>query len=117
VTNGLQIELSRSEAADLVAVRGELDAVSAPALASRLSQVVEDSAGALIVDLCDLSFLDSTGLNVLLTAFRRLRKRQRAMAVICPPGPVRRVFELTRMLETLSIQADRDGAMAAVGLA
>jgi anti-sigma B factor antagonist len=113
MTTQLEFDLSEVGAADLVTVRGELELASAFALATRFSEVVEERTGSLIVDLSDLSFMDSTGLNVLLTAFRRLRKRGRAMAVVCPPGPVRRVFELTRMLETLSVCDDRDRAMAA----
>ena len=113
MTSQLDIDVSEVGAADLVTVRGELEVASAFGLASRLSEVVEQRSGSVIVDLCDLSFMDSTGLNVLLTAFRRLRKRGRAMAIVCPPGPVWRVFELTRMLETLSVCDDRDGALAA----
>jgi anti-anti-sigma factor len=109
----LEFDLTEVGATDLVTVRGELELASAFALATRFSEVVEERTGSLIVDLSDLSFMDSTGLNVLLTAFRRLRKRGRGMAVVCPPGPVRRVFELTRMLETLSVCDDRDRAMAA----
>ena len=108
----LKIDLSQIGAADVVTVRGELEVTSALSLATRFSEVVEERSGSVIVDLCDLSFIDSTGLTVLLTAFRRLRKRGRAMAIVCPPGPVRRVFELTRTLETLSVCDDRDRAMA-----
>jgi anti-sigma B factor antagonist len=112
MTPPLEIDLSQTGDADVVTVRGELEVTSALALATRFGEVVEERSGPVIVDLCDLSFMDSTGLNVLLTAFRRLRKRGRAMAIVCPPGPVRRVFELTRMLETLSVCDDRERAMA-----
>jgi anti-anti-sigma factor len=113
MASSLEIDLSEVGATALVTVRGELEVASAFVLASRLSEIVEEGSGSVIVDLCDLSFMDSTGLNVLPTAFRRLRKRGRAMAIVCPPGPVWRVFKLTRMLETLSVCDNRDAALAA----
>jgi anti-sigma B factor antagonist len=113
--NGLsEINLSEIGGVDAVAVRGELDAATTSTLAARLSEIVDERDGPVIVDLCETSFMDSTGLTVLLGAFRRLKKRERVMVIICPPGAVRRVFELTRTLRMLTICEDRDGARAVV---
>ena len=46
--------------------------------------------------------MDSTGLALLINANRRLTLRRKGFAVVCPPGPLRRVFEITDMVETLA---------------
>jgi anti-anti-sigma regulatory factor len=50
-----------------------------------------------------VQFIDSSGLHVLLGAQRRLARQGRALAIVCTPGPVLRVFELSRLLDTLDI--------------
>ena len=62
--------------------------------------------------------MDSTGLALLLNAHRRLTRRDKGFAVACGEGPVRRVFEVTDMLETLTVRPDRPSAIqAALGVA
>ena len=51
----------------------------------------------LVIDLTGLSFIDSTGLSVLLTASERARRQGRRLLVVRPPLPALRVFTLTRV--------------------
>ena len=51
----------------------------------------------LVIDLTGLSFIDSTGLSVLLSAAERARKQSRRLIVVRPPLPALRVFTLTRV--------------------
>jgi len=50
----------------------------------------------LVVNLTGLSFIDSTGLSVLLAAAERARRQGRRLIVVRPPLPALRVFTLTR---------------------
>jgi anti-anti-sigma regulatory factor len=50
----------------------------------------------------------------LINAHRRLTRRDKGFAVVCPAGPLRRVFELTDMVDTLHVFPDRETATAAV---
>jgi anti-sigma B factor antagonist len=97
-----------------VAVHGELDINGAPTLESTLDAAIRESAGAFIIDLSDLDFIDSSGLHVLLRARGLLGREDRALAVICPHGPVRRVFELSGQSELFALYASRDEAAAAL---
>jgi anti-anti-sigma regulatory factor len=47
-------------------------------------------------------------------AQRRMRKRGRGFAVVCPDGPVRRIFEITDLLGTLSVSPSREAALTAL---
>jgi len=51
----------------------------------------------LVIDLSGLSFIDSTGLSVLLAAAERARSQGRRLIVVRPPLPALRVFTLTRV--------------------
>ena len=57
----------------------------------------------MVIDLTEADFIDSMGLHALLNIQRRLIRRGRALAVVCPPGPVRNAFELTRLAGPLGV--------------
>jgi anti-sigma B factor antagonist len=97
-----------------VAVHGEVDINYAPALEAALDVAIRDSVGAFIIDLSDLEFIDSSGLQVLLRARGLLGREDRALAVVCPFGPVRRVFELSGSSELFALYPSREAAAAAL---
>jgi anti-anti-sigma factor len=72
------------------------------------------SAGAFVLDLCDLDFLDSSGLRLILRARALLARGDRELAIVCPPGPVRRLFELAGIADLLFLYASRAEAAAAL---
>jgi anti-sigma B factor antagonist len=114
VKQQLEVDIARVDSADLVSVSGELDMASALGLAGPLTDIANDGDGSVVVDLSRLSFMDSTGMSVLLNARRRLIRQGRGMLVVCPAGPVLRVFELTSMIDTLRVQPSRAAALAAL---
>src|SRR3954466_1918030 len=64
----LEFEAAALGAAPGLAVRGEVDAGTAPALDERLDGAIRESVGSFVLDLSGVDFLDSTGLRVLLRA-------------------------------------------------
>ena len=89
-------------------VRGELDIDTAPRLTAALDEAIRESVGTFIVDLCDVDFLDSSGVNVLIRARALLGGEDRELAVICPPGPARRILEITNIEDLLVLFNSRD---------
>ena len=82
---------------------GEVDLMTAPELSSRLDAILRGREGEVVVDLCQATFLDSTGLSVLLNAARRLIRQSRRLVVVCGQGPVRQVIELARLEGVLNV--------------
>jgi anti-anti-sigma factor len=80
---------------------GELDMEGVPALAAEIAQVRESGCRQLVIDLSDLTFLDSSGLRCLLDCYTEARQNGHALALIPGPPDVQRVFELTRTTEHL----------------
>jgi anti-sigma B factor antagonist len=97
-----------------VAVHGGVDISVADALEEVLDGAIRDSVGAFVIDLSDLDFLESTGLHVLQRARARLGREDRALAIVCPQGPVRRVFELSGLSELFVLYGSREEAAAAL---
>jgi anti-sigma B factor antagonist len=96
------------------AVHGDVDLAAVSGLEEELEAAVRDSAGAFVVDLTDASFIDSTGLQLLLRVRGRLGREDRALALVCPHGPVRRVFELAGLSDVFALYPTRDAAAAAL---
>jgi anti-anti-sigma regulatory factor len=51
--------------------------------------------------------------TTLMNGVRRLTRQRRRMVIVCPPGPVRRVFELLGLVGTFHIVDTREEAVAA----
>jgi anti-sigma B factor antagonist len=99
------LRLTRRVSADVTVLElgGEVDLLTVSRLAAGLDDEVRHGDRDVVVDLRPVQFIDSSGLHVLLGAQRRLARQGRALGIVCTPGPVLRVFELSRLLDTLDI--------------
>lgn len=89
-----------------LALGGELDIATAPTAERELLHAERDGNGVIVLDLRHLTFMDSTGLRLVLSAHARLHEAG-ARLVVCPgPEAVRRVFELTRTDAVLEMVDD-----------
>lgn len=77
-----------------IAVEGELDLSSAPRVKWVLMDTLDEGRTRIVVDLTKASFMDSTGLGVLIGVHKRLQQGAELL-VVCPEGPVRQVFEFS----------------------
>jgi len=97
-----------------VVVRGDVDIDTAPRLTEALDAAIRETRGAFVVDLCDVEFLDSSGVNVLVRARAVLGRHDRSLVVICPPGPARRILEVAGIADLLALFESRERAAASL---
>jgi anti-anti-sigma factor len=92
----------------VVAIEGEFDLGAVPEFEAAMARL---PAGArLVVDMRELGYIDSTGISSLLRLDARLREAGGTLACVVPPeGTVRRVFDLIRLGETLSVCEEPPG--------
>jgi anti-anti-sigma factor len=109
------VHSERDGATHVVAVRGELDMAVAPELEAALGPEAAEGAGAVLLDLTELAFMDSAGLRVLLMASERYRQGGTPWAVaVGEDTAVRRMLSLSETEDTLPIFPDREGAAASL---
>jgi anti-sigma B factor antagonist len=85
-----------------VVLKGELDMATAPELAERLKEVAATGQHEVTVDLGELEFMDSQGINVLLHARATLHSQGRGLTIRSPRPLVARVLETTGLLKLLT---------------
>jgi anti-anti-sigma factor len=100
------MDVERRDVGDrtVLAVSGEVDIASSPALRSELEAALDACAHELWVDLGPTTFMDSSGLQVLLQMHQRAEGLRRRLTIVCPPGNVRRVLDLTGVINGLDVR-------------
>ncbi|HST26545.1 MAG TPA: STAS domain-containing protein [Gaiellaceae bacterium] len=92
---------------EVVALAGELDMASAPAVTEALDDLADMSAR-VVVDFTELSFIDSSGIH----AVFRPKTERTIVGLVCPPGNVSRVLEVTKIDRVLPVYGTLDAALA-----
>lgn len=89
------MDLTTSADGVVLSLSGELDLASAPLLHERLLEASQSGPGDVVCDLTDVTFMDSTGLSVLLSAQKRMQHAGGAVILLNPSTPVTRIMEIT----------------------
>jgi len=97
----------------VVAVAGEIDLFTAPDLKQRLASLIEAGRRQLVLDLSETTFLDSTGLGVLIGAVKRLRSRDGELVIVNVDETIAKTFEITGLDQIFTIRSSRPEALEA----
>ena len=98
----------------VVTLRGELDLAGASGLRDRLRTACDESDGRVVLDLGELTFMDSTGLSILVEYHDRTRAAGGRLVLVAPRTAVVRVLDITGLDERLMICDRLDEVAAAV---
>lgn len=111
------ITVTTSEAGEVhvVHVSGEIDVTSAAVLRDALEALIADGRRRLTLDLGQVTFMDSTGLGIVVGRLKRLARHGGTMTVAASHERVLRVFSITGLDGLLDIHADLEGAVRAAG--
>lgn len=94
--------------ADVVHVVGELDLSTSPQLAKALATLSTDPARRLVLDLREVTFIDSTALGLLV---RESKRRSGGVVSILIDSPeLRRIFEITGLERHFDLAVPTNGA-------
>lgn len=100
------------------AISGELDQATASDLREPLQEAINGETRAVVIDMTQCGFIDSTGLGVIVEAWKQLQERNgdsAGFAICCPEPEVSRLLEVTGLDQAIAIRATRDEAVAALG--
>jgi anti-sigma B factor antagonist len=110
----LSLSTTRHDAAAVVRVGGEVDLGTAGELSDHLAAATQQAGPHLVIDLTDVSFMDSTGLKVLLTTHKRQLLLGGHLALAGVGRSVRKVLTVTGLDQTFLLCDSVDEALAAV---
>jgi anti-sigma B factor antagonist len=98
----------------VLSVVGELDVASAREFKEILLDVIATGPDAVIVDLASTTFIDSSGLAVLLTGVKRLRPREGCLVLATANPAIAHSLQIIGLSDVLPIYPTREAALAAL---
>lgn len=99
----------------IVRLKGELDHHSADLVKAKLEQAIEQGeANHIILSMKNLTFMDSSGLGVILGRYKQITARGGKM-VVCDVSPANyRLFEMSGLFKILTITQDEENALSSL---
>jgi len=92
--------------------QGVIDIATSPSVRETLVQAANDANPNLVVDLTQVTFLDSTGIGALIGAHRRALERAGKLRLVVPEGQLERLFSLTGLAKVFPTFRDLDDALS-----
>lgn len=105
-----EIDILQGEGAYVVSLRGELDLSGGPDLEAALLNAEQSNAAQILVDLGELTFIDSAGLGVLVRAAARSSLNGNRLRITSPQDQVASVLRLTGLDNHLPVVVAARGA-------
>lgn len=97
----LTVEATSASDVQTIVLAGEADLLGAPQIEAALKDAAAGESQLVIVDLRELTFIDSSGLQALATGHELCRSRGHELRIVRGPANVQRLFDLTGMSEVL----------------
>ena len=107
-----EIDTSLTAGKCIISLRGELDLAGSPQLEAALLEAEQSQAKQIVVDLDELTFVDSSGLTVLVRAAERSAANGDQLRITPGREQVARVFRLTCLDKHLPFVAEPSAASA-----
>ncbi|HET7475045.1 MAG TPA: STAS domain-containing protein [Dermatophilaceae bacterium] len=109
----LSITSTDHDGLTVVSVGGEIDVYTAPSLRETLDEHVAAGRTNLLVDLEGVSFMDSTGLGVLVGRLKLVRAQNGTLRLVCSSERILKVFAITGLDKVFQIYPSVELAVAA----
>ena len=105
----VQVRVEQHATVAFVRIAGELDLEAVETVEAALEHAIDGVTDHVVFDLRKISFMDLSGLRVLLKTDARARRESFAVHVVPPPPPVARIFTLTKAGGRLAMLRDEPG--------
>jgi anti-sigma B factor antagonist len=109
--NGLTADVSTHGTQTVVALAGEIDLSNHVALRTTLNDLIVGGAVDLVLDMTDVTFMDSTGLGAMIGTRRRVHAFQGSLAIVLTNVAILRVFEVTGLDKVFDLHPSRSAAL------
>lgn len=115
-TEDVRIHVATRDVSDIpvVKVSGEIDAYTAPEFKSALGRAILAGADHLIVDLTEVSYMDSSGFGSLLSATKRIRPKGGTISLVGCTDAIERMLRLTNLDTVFGMFPTVDAALETI---
>ena len=96
----------------VVELGGEVDLYTAPAFKGRMAELLEEGRTDLVVDLSQVTFIDSAALGVLVGGVKRLRPKGGSLGIVCTNQTIIGLLEVAGLDQVFPIHATVEAALA-----
>lgn len=110
----MDVSVTSRESGDrtVIEVKGEIDVYTAPVLREELTSLIDSEHTTIVVDLTQVSFMDSTGLGVLVGALKKVRTLGGDLALVIDQEKILKVFRITALTQVFTIHPTLEAALA-----
>jgi len=116
IADEVRVEDASSDLSILV-VGGEVDYEVSPQLKAHMMRAIKAGARRLVLDLSDVTFIDSTAIGVIAGAVEKLDEAGGSLAIVSTHEKVVQIFEITGLDSVITLHASREEALAALAVA
>jgi anti-sigma B factor antagonist len=99
----MQIATTPGSDRNVITVAGEVDLASSPELDTAIIAAIESGATSVVIDLTDVSFMDSSGLGVIVRGLKRCREADKDLDLVITNERVLKVFGITGLDQVIPI--------------
>lgn len=100
----LEIKHTRDNEKDILFLNGEVDAFTASNLKTTLLEMTEKKNNFIVLDMSQISYMDSTGIGVIIAGYKSARKNEGTLVVQGLTSRVKRLFDITGLSEIVEVQ-------------
>lgn len=101
----MNVSAVNSETRTVISVSGEVDIATSPALDAAIATAVGEETKQIVVDLSDVTFMDSSGLGVIVRGLKRSREAGIELDLVITNDRVLKVFSITGLDQVIEIHS------------
>ncbi len=111
---GLQISLRKYDDVTILDLRGRstINGGESELLSSRLQELLADGFRKVLLNLANLTQVDSSGVSIIIETYVSLKRQAGDLKLLCPRGRVLEVLDVFRLLDTIPSFEDETKALA-----
>lgn len=104
--------MPQTDRPNVLSLEGEIDLHVSPTIATSVKSMIREKPKQLVVDLSRVSYIDSSGLAVLIEAMQNVKSYGGKFSLAGLQEGVRPIFEIARLDQVFRIYPDADSALA-----
>jgi anti-sigma B factor antagonist len=107
----VKVDIDKQIDKTIVSVAGEIDAYTAPKLREALTPLTNESKPNIIVNLKNVSYMDSTGLGVFVGLLKAVRSEDGQLKLVELTDRLERLFSITGLSDIIDISTKSEGGV------